>query len=312
MIENNQINCFSIGYDGFDDDKKEIVNNNLYDVASLTKVLITTTLVFKLINKGMMTLNSKIKSYLPKYKYEDTTIQDLMFHTSGLPAGVSNFDRIKTKDELIELIYNTELQYEAREKIVYSDIGFILLGFIVESLFNDSIDNVAKKEIFEVINMNNSTFNPSIEKAIQTEFDETINGYVKGFVHDERSRMFEGKSGHAGLFTNATDISKIINSILNDELLYTEEQKDLIFSTTLIKKSLNNIYNARTYGFQKYHQFPMEYDNLITHTGFTGCNMWIDRNTKRGFVLISNAVHPFRKDNKIFSYRQEILELFYK
>ena len=137
FLSNDSFIVKSLGYQTCERESK-VELENIYDVASLTKVIVTATMIFKLIDQGTITFETKIKDILSQYSY-DSTISDLLIHTSGLPAGVSNFNEIKSKEELIALIYQTKLVYEPGMKIVYSDIGFILLGFLIEQIYGSHI-----------------------------------------------------------------------------------------------------------------------------------------------------------------------------
>ncbi|WP_162140166.1 serine hydrolase domain-containing protein [Haploplasma axanthum] len=309
LIENNRIKCAYLGYKKIVPKKEKLVSNEIYDIASLSKIIVTTTLIFRLIERNMITLKTQVKDILKEYLH-DTTILELLLHTSGLAPVVQNSYEIKTKEELINQIYCEKMTYEPFSKIVYSDTGYILLGFIIERVVGDTIDKIAEKEIFVPLKMTKTSYFPIKELCAPTELVEDT--LLQGIVHDERGRILGGLSGHAGVFSTAEDISKYILSILNDDLVMSNKNKELIFDTTLISKNMQDEIVSRTLGYQKFSFLPEHYNDLITHTGFTGCNMWIDRNEKRGFVLLTNAIHPKRENNNIFKYRMKILNLFYK
>lgn len=306
LIENNEIKCDFVGYKSLYPTKHNTSNEIVYDVASLTKVVSTNTLIFKLIEEGKINLETKVKDILPRYKH-DSTIEEMLLHTSGLRPLIKNHSKVKTKEDLINEIYSEELIYSPFTKIVYSDTGFMLLGFIVEKISNKSLDKYAEDVFIKPLNMNSTTYHPNSNNTATTEYDESLDDYVNGFVHDERARLLNGLSGHAGLFSTAKDLAKFIYNFLNDEKIISNKNKELIFNTNFSKLSLNDNQLIRTYGFEKYNLD----EELIGHTGFTGCNMWIDKVNKRGFVLLTNAVHPKRELNKIFGYRRKIFELFY-
>lgn len=307
LVEDGRIDCDFVGYKVIYPDKKTTSNETVYDVASLSKVVSTNTLIFKLIEEGKVTLKTKVKDILKDYRHE-TKLEELLLHTSGLRPIIANNDQVKSKEDLIKQIYNEELIYEPFTKIAYSDTGFMLLAFIIEKLFEMPLDEVANKVFIKPLNMTKTTYKPNKNETATTEFDVSLNDYVNGFVHDERSRLLNGLSGHAGLFSTATDLSKFIYSFLYDEKVISDENKKIIFDTNFERPSLSGeSVLTRTYGFDKYN-----YKEIISHTGFTGCNMFIDNNNKRGFVLLTNAVHPKRELNKIFSYRRKIYQLFYE
>lgn len=310
ILKDGKIECDFVGYKQLYPSKKRLDGDEIYDVASLSKVLVTTILVFKIIELGLINLETNISNILPDFKHKNIKVKDLLLHQSGLSPIIHNNINVNTKEELINQIYREPLVYEKGNEIRYSDTGFMLLGLLIEKTLNMSLDKVADKYIFKPLKLKKTTYKPDKNKSVPTEMleDET---FVQGYVHDERARLLDGVSGHAGLFSTPYEISLIMKSILKDNIIINDHNKKLIFEKTLIKKDVNDNYLVRTYGFQKYDFLKEDYKNLITHTGFTGCNLWIDKDTKTAFVLLTNAVHPLRKYNKIFNYRIKILKLFY-
>lgn len=312
LIEDKKVKCGFYGYNSLYPLKSKLKGDEIYDIASLSKIISTTTLILQLIEKEIILLETPLKKILPNYFDNKTTIYELLTHQSGLPPIVSNSNKLFTKEDLVKQIYLERFSYEPRSKIVYSDVGYKLLGFAIEKIYEKPLNKIAKKEIFSKVKMKNTSYRPNFYKSVVTEYreDHLFKGYVRGIVHDERSYLLEGLAGHAGVFSSAKDISKYIYSFLNDEKILKNETKAEIFNLTVTKDSNYEYKLARSLGFQKFASKPETNDYLITHTGFTGCNMWIDKKHKRGFVLLSNAIHPKREDNKIFSYREEILNLF--
>lgn len=312
-IENNEVKCSYYGYKSKEPSIKELDGTEVYDIASLSKIISTTTIILKMIEKEIINFDTTVKSILPEYFSFETTIEDLLKHTSGLNPIIHNAMKINDKKELIKQIFEERFVYKPRTKIVYSDTGYMLLGFIIEKIYKKELKQVAEELIFKPLEMFDTSYNPNVYKAAVTEFRDDLNhkGFVKGFVHDERSFLLDGNSGHAGVFSTAKDISKYIVSILNDENVFKTETKDKIFLNSFESLDLNDNQVIRSYGFQKFIFYPNSKSYLITHTGFTGCNLWIDIKNKRGFVLLSNAIHPKRENNNVFKYRKQISDLFY-
>ncbi|MCR1809135.1 serine hydrolase domain-containing protein [Haploplasma modicum] len=312
LVEDGSINCSNVGSISLLPEKKPNSNNTIYDIASLSKVVSTTTLILQAISEGKIDFNTKVCDILAKYKHKNTTIQDLLFHTSGLGPVVQNASKIDTKEKLIKQIFTEELSYEPKSSITYSDTGFMILGFIIEKIYGRKIDAIAFEKIFNKIKMSNTSYRPNSSNIAPTELDYKNKQFLIGTVHDERARLLDGLSGHAGVFSTSYDLALFIKSILEDEKLLTNSMKNLIFNTKYINKDLKDNTLARSYGYNLYPNKVLTNDELIMHTGFTGCNLWIDRKEKRGFVLLSNGVHPTRDKNNIFESRKRILNLFYK
>ncbi len=284
--------------------------DEVYDVASLTKVISTSTLAHICLEKGLFTLDTLVSDILKDYPNE-IKIRDLMTHSSGLPAYLANANDLKTKEEVVKEVYKAKFVYAKNEKIVYSCVGFILLAYVIEKVLGDTIDKLAYKYIFKPLKMNNTNYHPDPLRAVPTEYrdDKVYQGLLVGKVHDGLSYAQGGLSGNAGLFSNVEDLSIFIRSIINDNFVLTSKQLALMFPSQIKKVDSEGDLINRSLGWAKPAN---DVDNIISHTGFTGCNMWIDRKRKIGFVLLTNAIHPKRENNKIFSYRLQIWNLFYK
>ena len=288
--------------------------NEIYDCASLTKVISTTTMIMKLIEEDKLSLDSKVISFLPIFKHQDITIYHLLTHTSGLPADIPKAKALKNKDDVVSKVFEFDLINEVGKHIVYSDIGFILLGFIIEKITNKPLNEYAKEIIFSPLNMQDTSYKPNKELCAPTEYrdDDIYKGLLQGQVHDEKSFALNGISGHAGLFSTPKDIAKFILSILNnDEVILRKETVDKLFKLRETDTGKTGNLLMRALGWDKPTKGGTAGDNVsfedtIVHTGFTGCNMWIDRKKGIGFVMLSNAVHPKREKNGIIRYRNKI------
>ena len=308
IVESN-----AIGYKAIYPNPIPVTGDEVYDCASLTKVVVTTTLIMKLIELDLLALDTTIQSVLPQYIHSQTTIKDLLIHASGLPADIPNAKALRNKQNVQSYIFSVDLSYPPRTKVVYSDIGFILLGWIVEKITGKPLDQYAKEIIFAPLGMNDSSFHPNRKVAAPTEYrdDDVYEGLLAGRVHDEKAFALGGISGHAGLFSTAQDLSRFIQSILvNDGRVLKPTTVDLLFIPQIEYKD-DQKHIIRSIGWDKPTMKStagdyVSFDETILHTGFTGCNLWIDRHHQIGFVLLSNAVHPKRSMNKIIPYRHTI------
>lgn len=284
--------------------------SEIYDIASLTKVISTSTLAHYLMYKGYFNLDTRVVDVLKDFPHKDIQIKDILAHTSGLPAYLVNGNDLTTREEVIETIKRTPLSYEKNTKIVYSCVGFIVLAHFMEALMNEPIDVLAKKYVFEPLTMVDTSYYPDLNRVVPTEYrdDKVYQGYLKGQVHDGLAFAQGGISGNAGLFSTALDIAKFIQNLINDTFIYPKEVIDLMFRS-YIKKTEGETTLHRSLGWNKVDD---DYDQIIFHTGFTGCNIVIDRKKKLGFVLLTNAVHPKREQNNIFPYRNRIFDLLFK
>ncbi|MDA3931341.1 MAG: serine hydrolase [Tenericutes bacterium] len=314
VYKNNKIDYDYIGYRQLKPFKVVNDGQEIYDCASLTKVICTTTMVMKLIEEHKISLTTLISDILPKFRHNDITIYQLLTHSSGLPADIPNAKSLKNRDMVLTKIYDFDLINKPGNRIVYSDVGFILLGIIIEKITGKMLDVYADEIIFKPLNMIDSSYHPVKERCAPTEFrdDDVYRGLLIGQVHDEKAFALNGVAGHAGLFSTVKDISKFIMSILNnDGLVLKPETVDLLFPLQISDINQQGKELFRSLGWEKPTMGgtagdEVSFENTILHTGFTGCNMWVEREKGIGFVMLSNAVHPLRTGNNILKYRNQI------
>lgn len=294
--------------------------DTLYDMASVSKVISTTTCILKLMEEGKINLYSKVATYLPRFKHEQITIFNLLTHTSGMKEGISDCTTTKNKEEVLERLYSYDLKYPVGEKIIYSDLNYIMLGEIIETLTGQKLDNYAKEVVFEPLEMHDTGYKPTDKlRCAPTEErnDATYRGIVRGDVHDETAYACGGVAGHAGVFSTVQDIEHFIRMILNKgtyngKRILSESVVDRLFIPQVSEKNdLINHYNRRGLGWIINSQNSSagdftSYEATILHTGFTGTNIWIDRKNNVGFSLLTNRVHPTRKNVKIIQARPKI------
>lgn len=293
--------------------------NTIYDMASLSKVISTTSLILKLVEKGSMRLHTTVKTYLPEFRHSDVTVWDLLTHSSGLPADVSRAKEIASEKELMEKIYAMDLTYPRNSQIVYSDIGFILLGKIIEQITNKPLNIFAEEVLFQPLEMFDTGYNPvDVARTAPTENrqDRIVQGILRGQVHDEKSYIMGGVAGHAGLFSTVKDISHFIKMILNNGIyqgkrIFSPATIDLLYTPKVeVNNSIVKHAERRGIGWIIQSSYSSAGDlvseKTILHTGFTGTNIWIDRKNEVGFCLLTNRVHPTRDNLKIIGVRPRL------
>lgn len=293
--------------------------DTIYDLASVSKVVSTTTCIMKLIEEGKIRLYERVSTYVPEFLWKDVTVWDLLTHTSGLPADVIRSKEILSKEELWKRIFLDHLIYPKNTKIVYSDLGFIILGRIIENVTGATLDQYAHKNIFEPLEMMDTGYNPKDkERCAPTEAraDRVYNGMLQGQVHDEKAFILGGVAGHAGLFSTAGDLAHFIQMILNKgkyngNQILSQASIDYFFKPQVEEKvgiSLDT--SKRSLGWIVKGSYSsagdLVSDETILHTGFTGTNIWIDRKNEIGFCLLTNRVHPTRDNLKIIDVRTRI------
>lgn len=314
VYKDGRIDTNFLGYKSLYPKKIKNEGNEIYDCASLTKVISTTTMILKLIEECKLTLETPVSSVLPRLKHKHITVYDCLTHSSGLPADIPNAYTLRNRIDVERNIYSFDLIYETGKRVVYSDVGYILLGWMIETVMSKSLDIFAKEVIFEPLKMTDTSYHPYRERCAPTELreDDVYTGYLQGLVHDEKSFALDGEAGHAGMFSTVHDLSKFILSILNnDERVLKKETVDSLFPLQKEDVSDKGSRLVRSLGWNKPTQGgtagdQVSFENTILHTGFTGCNLWIEREKGIGFVMLSNAVHPKRNLNNIIYYRNRI------
>ena len=311
------------GYGYHDYSKTRSVDrNDIYDLASLTKVMSTTTSIMKLSDEGKINLSDQVHQYIDEFnngEKRNITIEHLLLHTSGLPAFRIYVDEIQDRSELIDAVRNEPLEAAPGEKYTYSDLGFILLAEIVEEVSGMRVDRFAQENIFGPMNMRSTRFNPRsagswITRRIPpTEIDTVYNrGTVHGYAHDERAYFMDGIAGHAGLFSSARDISAYAFMMLNDGV-YGEHQILSAETIDLFTRRQSPI-NHRGFGFDRKSEDFSSAGTLtgirsFGHLGFTGTSLWVDPDEEIAIILLTNRTYPYRSyGGNISRVRAEIAD----
>jgi beta-N-acetylhexosaminidase len=303
------------------DVKSPAVNaRTMYDVASLTKVIVTTTLVEKLVEgdfKSPLNLDAPVERYLPEWASgpqpdwrHKVTVRHLMTHTSGLPPFKEYWRTSKGKPDTLKMIFAEPLESEPGTKMVYSDLGIILMAEIIERLTGRTLDDLAKEYIFSPLAMNDSMYKPPKKlwpSIAPTELDANFRKrLIQGEVHDENAFAIGGVSGHAGLFSTAPDLAAFCQMLLNGGV-YAHQR--ILRRATIVQFTVPQQLSGgtRTLGWvvptegsSSGHYFL---PHSFGHTGFTGTSIWIDPDRQLFVVLLTNRVNPTRENHKIAEVR---------
>ena len=178
----------SVGYKQLVPEKEINGLDTIHDLASISKVLVTTTCILKLIEEGTITLKTKIAEILPQFGQKELTIKDCITHSSGLPADINGYKQMKDDAEMIEAVWKMELEYPTGSQVKYSDVNFILLGLVIAQL-KGSLDSYAKQVMFEPLEMKETGYQPAASlrsRCCAEEVMESRGGVVRGVVHDGR------------------------------------------------------------------------------------------------------------------------------
>lgn len=294
----------------------EISEESMFDIASLTKVLGTTSAAMFLYDEGKIKLDEYVKTYLPEFAAngkEKVTVRNILLHNSGLPAFKPFYKYLSKAEDVVADIMNTKLNSAPGEKYVYSDLGIITLQKIIEKISGKTLDEYLKEKLFVPLKLEHIMFNPPVEYqyyCVPTEFDkEWRHSLIKGKVHDETSYLLNGIAGHAGLFSTAADAAVIMQVLMNNGS-YGGKQ---FFKSATVEEwtKVQNEKSTRGLGWDTKSEENSSAgtkfsQNSFGHTGFTGTSIWADKERDLFVILFTNRVYPTRDNKKIIKFRPKL------
>jgi beta-glucosidase-like glycosyl hydrolase/CubicO group peptidase (beta-lactamase class C family) len=304
----------SYGTYTYDLSSREITASTLFDLASLTKVVATTSCLMVLAQRGEIGLDDRVSAYLPAFAApprSEITLRQLLLHRGGFPPFRKLWELCPGPEGALDSVYATPLVAAPGDTTIYSDLGFITLGNVVEKAGGMPLDAFFASNITGTLGMRNTMFRPPAERWLSvapTEVDTAWRkGLVRGTVHDENAAFLGGVSGHAGLFANATDLALLVSTLLPE---------DRPGGRRLVSDSVLALFTrTRPEGQDRYYlgwaaKPPRGFSagDLLSassfgHTGFTGTSIWVDPERSLAVIFLTNRVHPTRANMKIRKVR---------
>ena len=291
----------ALGRFTYDPASPEVTTASLFDLASLTKVVATTAMAMILYERGLLDLEAPVTAIVPEFAVNnggrrEVTLRMLLAHSSGLPAYEKLFLRAKTREDLLQAAFATPLVAAPGVRAKYSDIGFIILGVVLERLADESLDAFCQREIFGPLGMTHTTFNPTpaLRDCIPPTADNRTfrHRIIQGEVQDENASVLGGIAGHAGLFSTAEDPAIFAHAMLNGghpilrpstvELFSRRESapegtsRALGWDTPSAPSQSGKYFSSRSFG----------------HLGYTGTSLWIDPDRQLSITLLTNRTWP--------------------
>jgi beta-N-acetylhexosaminidase len=288
----------------------------MFDLASVTKVVATTSAVMKLYDEGRLGLDDPVAEYIPKFGQngkDEVTIRNLLLHNSGLPSRKKFYETCTSAAQLLDSLYETPLIYPTGDTTIYSDLGIIALGKVIEKITGTTLDRYVAKEFFNPLHMDNTMFNPPKwrwDHIAPTEIDTVWrkqNVPVRGTVHDENAAALGGVAGHAGLFSTAPDLAIFMQMLMSGGTYggkrFLKEETIRMFTQRQSDKSSRAL-GWDTKSRSGYSSAGRLFSsNSFGHTGFTGTSIWADPERNLFVILLTNRVYPTRENRKIFDVR---------
>lgn len=301
-----------VGRFTYSEHSPEVTKQTVYDLASLTKVVVTTAVCMVLYERGKLHLEQRLVGLIPAFRGSDrrreqVTLRMLLAHSSGLPAYVRLFEKARTREELLEQALAVPLQTDPGTRAEYSDIGFILLGSALELVAQDSLDQLWEREIYQPLGLKMIAFNPphSWKALIPPAEEDRIfrKRIIRGEVDDENAWVMGGVAAHAGCFATALDVATFAECLLGGGgPLFKQHTVDLFthressppgtsralgWDTPSSPSQSGEHFSARSYG----------------HLGFTGTSLWIDPERRLSVTLLTNRTWPDRNSQRIKTIR---------
>ncbi len=285
--------------------------DSIFDVASLTKVMATTTALMILVEEGELSLTERVAEFIPEFARQDrdkerVTLLQLVTHYSGLRPSLDLAERWQGYGRAIDRASRERLVEEPGKRFVYSDINYILLAEVIRRVSGLSLDQFAGERIFGPLGMIDTGFNPDIKKVGRVAPTESRDGaLLRGRVHDPTAARMDGVAGHAGLFSTVDDTAVWAQMLLNGGVYGGVR---VLSPLSVLKmsspQSPGGNADSRGIGFDLETRFSTVRGDLFPvgsfgHTGFTGTSVWIDPFTETFLVLYSSRLHPEGKGNAV-------------
>lgn len=284
----------------------------LFDLASLTKPLATTTMAMLLYERGLLELDAPIFGTIPEFlsgpdpRHREITFRMLLAHSSGLPAYEKLFLQARTREDLLHAAFATPIAAAPGTRAEYSDIGFIILGAALERIAQETLDVFCRREIFGPLTMTHTTFNPPAYQRPQippTADDRGLptanplrslfrHRIIQGEVQDENASVLGGVAGHAGLFSTAVDIAHFAHTLLQGGTPILRPETISLFT----RRNSTPADTTRTLGWDT-PSAPSQSGKYFGprsfgHLGYTGTSLWIDPDRQRSITLLTNRTWP--------------------
>ncbi|MGB2906659.1 MAG: serine hydrolase domain-containing protein [Candidatus Aminicenantaceae bacterium] len=285
----------------------------VFDMASLTKPMATTTAIMLLLEQGRLRLWDKVSDFIPGFrsfrdeegkKGEDIRIWHLLTHTSGLLPFLRNEEIEESLGipcaltDMVSYIADLDKLFPAGEEFLYSDLDFIILGFIVESVSGQTLAEFCRDHIFSPLKMEHTLFNPPESLHARCVPTEVVDGeLLRGVVHDPRARLLGGVAGHAGLFSTADDLSVFAQMLLGGGEFGGVRILSPLSVARMTEVYPHAAFAGRGLGWDLDSDFSTNSGDLFGpasfgHTGYTGTSLWVDPETRTFVIFLTNRVHP--------------------
>lgn len=314
--EQNVVYRRAFGYRAIEPLKLPMTEDTIFDLASLTKVIATTTAVMQLVEQGKLRLEDPVERYWPEFgnnRKKEIRVRHLLTHMSGFRAGLNDNLSWSGYQEGLKRVIVERLVNPPGKSFLYSDINFIVLGELIARVSGLSLDSYCARQIFERLGMKDTGFKPDAARLARIAPTTFLNGKaLQGEVHDPTAYKMGGVSGHAGLFSTADDLALFAQSLLNGGVTIGEQilQTASITAMTTRQQAVNGN-GWWGLGWEVAPRFNSNGNdsvpvNSFGHGGYTGTSIWIDPDSKSYVIILTNRVHP-RGNGDVKPLRRDVL-----
>lgn len=310
FIRKDEVDCFSAGNAQVIPEIHPMEKDLLFDAASLTKVIATTSLVLRLWEDGKIELDRPIADYLPTFDNKTITIRHLLTHTSDIRTWIPNRDQL-SQEELIAAYLKLQPGDRLGEVVEYTDAGTILLGFMLEEIFQEPVTELFQEQVLEPLEMMNSCFLPYPSKRIVPTQKMASGEVLRGITHDPKARVLAEHAGNAGLFIDLEDSIKFVEMYLNKGKTANGRFLEERTIQALLQDQTPLRNGDRSLGWDLKRDVIDDHP-ILFHTGYTGTFLLIDLIDQTAFIFLSNRIHPEDHREAYIACRDEIVENFLK
>ena len=310
--DGNLIALKAVGRLTYEASAPEVTTATIFDLASVSKVVATTTMAMILYERGLLDLEMPVAAVAPEFaagdnRRREVTLHQLLAHSSGLPAYEKLFLRAQSREDLLAAAFATPLVADPGTRAEYSDIGFIILGTALERIADERLDRFCQREIFGPLGMTHTTFNP--ESALRLSIPPTVDDVtfrhrvIQGEVQDENAGVLGGVAGHAGLFATAEDVATFAHAMLNGGRPILRAETLALFTS----REPGPVGTSRALGWDT-PSSPSQSGKYFSassfgHLGYTGTSLWMDPARQLSVTLLTNRTWPDTRNQGIKEVR---------